>query len=150
MIGITQPRRVAAMSMAMRVGQELNLPSKVAYQIRYDATTLPSTAIKFMTDGMLARELLADPLLERYSVIILDEAHERTLNTDLLMASLKGIQMVRRERSKVSSSGKGKEKAVGSSCGPLKVIIMSATLDAEKFSHFFGECVFSGRSTRTN
>lgn len=92
-----------------------------------------------MTDGMLARELLADPLLSKYSVVILDEAHERTLNTDLLMATLKGIQKVRKERAKALQSSKGKEKADSASCDTLKVIIMSATLDAEKFSQFFGK-----------
>ena len=128
------------MSMASRVAQELSLTSsKVSYQIRYDATVSPDTSIKFMTDGMLSRERLADPLLSRYSVIMLDEAHERTLNTDILMASLKVIQKERRKlhtenvnTNRTSGKGKAREEI-----GPLKLIIMSATLDAEKFSKFF-------------
>lgn len=74
------------MSMASRVAYELSLPhSRVSYQIRYDATTSPSTSIKFMTDGILLRELSEDIMLSRYSVIIIDEAHERSLNTDILI-----------------------------------------------------------------
>ena len=87
MIGITQPRRVAAMSMATRIGQELSLPpSRVSYQIRYDATTSSTTSIKFMTDGVLLRELANDFLLNKYSVLIVDEAHERSVNTDVLIS----------------------------------------------------------------
>jgi ATP-dependent RNA helicase DHX37/DHR1 len=98
MIGITQPRRVAAVSMASRVAQELNLPaSVVSYQIRYDATTSPTTAIKFMTDGVLLREMATDFLLSRYSVIIVDEAHERNLNTDILIGTLSRIIRLREE-----------------------------------------------------
>ena len=90
MIGITQPRRVAAISMASRVAHELSLTSSnVSYQIRYDATVSPSTSIKFMTDGVLLRELASDFLLTRYSVVIIDEAHERTLSTDILFALVK-------------------------------------------------------------
>lgn len=143
MIAVTQPRRVAATSLAARVAAEqgCSLGDRVGYAVRFQEAYGPETKIKFVTDGMLARELLADPLLEKYSVVILDEAHERTLNTDLLMASLKGIQKVRKERGKalLSSKGKGKEKADSSSLDTLKVIIMSATLDAEKFSQFFGK-----------
>lgn len=96
MIGITQPRRVAAVSMAARVGQELSLPtSKVSYQIRYDATTAPTTSIKFMTDGVLLREMATDFLLSKYSVIIVDEAHERSLNTDILIGTLSRVIKVR-------------------------------------------------------
>ena len=98
MIGITQPRRVAAMSMAQRVGKELSLPdSKVAYQIRYDTTTSPSTVIKFMTDGVLLRELATDFLLTKYSVIIIDEAHERSMNTDILIGVLSRVIKLREE-----------------------------------------------------
>ncbi|ORZ08054.1 P-loop containing nucleoside triphosphate hydrolase protein [Lobosporangium transversale] len=125
MIGITQPRRVAAVSMAARVARELNLPaSKVSHQIRYDATTSPDTVMKFMTDGVLLRELNSDFLLRRYSAIIIDEAHERSLNTDILIGALSRIVRLRREESK-----KCRETTK-----PLKLIIMSATLVIEEFT----------------
>ena|SRR5258708_1484705 len=98
MIGVTQPRRVAAISMAARVAQELNLPpSRVSYQIRYDATISPATSIKFMTDGVLLRELATDFLLSKYSVIIVDEAHERSMNTDILLGVLSRVIKLREE-----------------------------------------------------
>lgn len=96
MIGITQPRRVAAMSMAARVGHELSLTSsRVSYQIRYDATVSSATSIKFMTDGVLLRELATDFLLTKYSVIIVDEAHERSINTDILIGVLSRVIKLR-------------------------------------------------------
>jgi ATP-dependent RNA helicase DHX37/DHR1 len=98
MIGITQPRRVAAMSMASRVAHELSLTSsKVSYQIRYDATVSPDTSIKFMTDGVLLRELVTDFTLSKYSVIIVDEAHERSVNTDILIGVLSRVVKLRGE-----------------------------------------------------
>lgn len=98
MIGVTQPRRVAAMSMAARVAHELSLTSsRVSYQIRYDATVSPSTSIKFMTDGILLRELATDFLLTKYSVIIIDEAHERSMNTDVLIGILSRVIKLREE-----------------------------------------------------
>ncbi|KAI8604236.1 P-loop containing nucleoside triphosphate hydrolase protein [Dissophora ornata] len=125
MIGITQPRRVAAVSMADRVAKELNLPaSKISHQIRYDATTSPETVMKFMTDGVLLRELNSDFLLRKYSAIIIDEAHERSLNTDILIGALSRIVRLRREESK-------KDREVTK---PLKLIIMSATLVIEEFT----------------
>ncbi|KAG0232160.1 putative ATP-dependent RNA helicase DHR1 [Actinomortierella wolfii] len=125
MIGITQPRRVAAVSMADRVAKELNLPaSKISYQIRYDATTSPGTVMKFMTDGVLLRELNSDFLLRKYSVIIIDEAHERSLNTDILIGALSRIVRLRREESKTDREN----------TKPLKLIIMSATLAIEEFT----------------
>ncbi|KAL0579130.1 putative ATP-dependent RNA helicase DHR1 [Marasmius crinis-equi] len=125
MIGITQPRRVAAMSMAARVGHELSLTSsKVSYQIRYDATVSADTSIKFMTDGVLLRELAADFLLTRYSVIIIDEAHERSTNTDILIGVLSRVIKLREEIWK-----EGKEGAT-----PLRLIIMSATLRVSDFA----------------
>lgn len=100
MIGITQPRRVAAVSMAQRVRSELALPSHshvVAHQVRYDSTTARETRIKFMTDGVLLRELGQDFLLQKYSVIIVDEAHERTVNTDILLGVLSRVVKLRED-----------------------------------------------------
>ena len=86
------------MSMASRVAHELSLTStRVSYQIRYDATVSPSTAIKFMTDGVLLRELATDFLLKKYSVIIIDEAHERSMNTDILIGVLSRVVKLREE-----------------------------------------------------
>eukprot|EP00123_Amoebidium_parasiticum_P011338 comp20659_c0_seq1/m.26808 comp20659_c0_seq1/g.26808 ORF comp20659_c0_seq1/g.26808 comp20659_c0_seq1/m.26808 type:complete len:700 (-) comp20659_c0_seq1:147-2246(-) len=118
MVACTQPRRVAAMSVAARVAQELDvvLGEEVGYSIRFEDCTSQKTKIKYMTDGMLLREAMTDPLLERYSCIILDEAHERTLSTDILMGLLKEIARQRRD---------------------LKIVIMSATLDASKFQSYF-------------
>ncbi|KAJ7202848.1 P-loop containing nucleoside triphosphate hydrolase protein [Mycena pura] len=129
LIGITQPRRVAAMTLAARVAKEqgTTVGQSIGYAVRFDERAGPETRVKYMTDGMITRELLGDPLLSRYAVIIVDEAHERTLRTDLLLATLKRILPERNGDKK----GKGKE------CNPLKVVIMSATLDAEKFSRFF-------------
>ncbi|GLB38537.1 putative helicase associated domain (HA2) Add an annotation [Lyophyllum shimeji] len=124
-IGITQPRRVAAMSMAARVAHELSLTSsRVSYQIRYDATVSPSTSIKFMTDGVLLRELATDFLLSKYSVIIIDEAHERSINTDILIGVLSRVLKLRETMWK-----EGKEGAK-----PLRLIIMSATLRVSDFA----------------
>lgn len=121
MIGCTQPRRVAAMSVAKRVAEEVGcqLGEEVGYTIRFEDNTSPKTVIKYMTDGMLQREILIDPDLKRYSVIILDEAHERTLATDVLFALLKKTAKRRPD---------------------LKIIVTSATLDADKFSAYFNEC----------
>ncbi|KAI0768467.1 P-loop containing nucleoside triphosphate hydrolase protein [Trametes elegans] len=125
MIGVTQPRRVAAMSMASRVAHELSLTStRVSYQIRYDATVSPSTAIKFMTDGVLLRELATDFLLKKYSVIIIDEAHERSMNTDILIGVLSRVVKLREEMWK---DGQDDIK-------PLRLIIMSATLRVTDFA----------------
>lgn len=120
-IGCTQPRRVAAVSVAQRVSEEFHdgceLGKEVGYSIRFEDCTSTKTVIKFMTDGILLRESLSDSDLDRYSVIIMDEAHERSLNTDVLFGVLRGIMTRRRD---------------------LKVIITSATMNAEKFSNFFG------------
>ncbi len=106
MIGITQPRRVAAISMASRVAHELSLTSsRVSYQIRYDTTVSPSTSIKFMTDGILLRELATDFLLTKYSVIIIDEAHERSINTDILIGVLSRVLKLREEMWKQKKDG---------------------------------------------
>ncbi|KAI0004526.1 P-loop containing nucleoside triphosphate hydrolase protein [Russula compacta] len=123
-IGITQPRRVAAMSMASRVAHELSLSSsRVSYQIRYDATVSPSTSIKFMTDGVLLRELASDFLLSKYSVLIIDEAHERSMNTDILIGVLSRVVKLREN---MWREGKDSTK-------PLRLVIMSATLRISDF-----------------
>ena len=96
-IGITEPRRVAAVSMAARVGHELGAPDKVSYQIRFDGTVSDATVIKFMTDGVLLKELSTDILLSGYSAIIVDEAHERGLNTDILIGLLSRAVPLRRK-----------------------------------------------------
>ncbi|CAG8442945.1 4688_t:CDS:10 [Ambispora gerdemannii] len=111
--------------MSKRVAEELSLTDKeVSYQIRYDATTSSKTIIKFMTDGVLLRELAGDFLLSRYSAIIIDEAHERSLNTDILIGV---VSRVLRLRAELSEEEKGK-------ISPLKVIIMSATLRVSDFT----------------
>ncbi|CAO3685393.1 unnamed protein product [Umbelopsis vinacea] len=128
-IAVTQPRRVAATSLAKRVAEEAGttLGYKVGYTVRFDDTSSQHTMIKYLTDGMLLRELLSDKLLKRYSVVVLDEAHERTLRTDMLFGMVKEIQKIRKD---MVYRG---EKDV---C-ELKIIVMSATLDAEKFSEYF-------------
>lgn len=90
-IGCTQPRRVAAMSVAKRVAEEVGcrLGQEVGYTIRFEDCTSPETKIKYMTDGMLQRESVIDPLCSQYSVVMLDEAHERTIATDVLFGLLK-------------------------------------------------------------
>lgn len=121
LIGITQPRRVAAVSMAKRVGDELgDQGDKVAYQIRFEGTVKPQTAIKFMTDGVLLREAGEDIALRKYSAIVIDEAHERSVNTDILIGMLSRVVKLRAEMAEEDPSVK-----------PLKLIIMSATLRVE-------------------
>mgnify|MGYP003874463857 CR=1 FL=1 len=95
-IGCTQPRRVAAMSVAKRVAEEVGcrLGQEVGYTIRFEDCTSPETKIKYMTDGMLQRECLVDPDMSQYSVLMLDEAHERTIATDVLFGLLKSASFV--------------------------------------------------------
>ncbi|KAJ5894233.1 ATP-dependent RNA helicase DHX8 [Penicillium taxi] len=124
-IGCTQPRRVAAMSVAKRVAEEVGveLGQEVGYNIRFDNVSSPATKILYQTDGMLQREILLDPDIKKYSVIMLDEAHERTIATDILFGLLK--KTVKRRPD-------------------LRLIVTSATLDAEKFSEYFHGCpIFS-------
>jgi HrpA-like RNA helicase len=137
-IAVTQPRRVAATSLAARVSAEQGQPlgALVGYSVRFDERVGPGTRIKYLTDGMLVREMMNDPLLTCYDVVVVDEAHERTMRTDIVLASLKRILALRNNNG-ANSSAKGKAKA-----NPLKVVIMSATLDAEKFSQFFERYVF--------
>lgn len=124
LIGVTQPRRVAAVSMAKRVGDELSdHGSKVAYQIRFDTTTSAKTALKFMTDGVLLREITQDFVLTKYSAIVIDEAHERSVNTDILIGMLSRIVDLRAQMAKEDPKIK-----------PLKLVIMSATLRISDFT----------------
>ncbi|XP_073013708.1 pre-mRNA-splicing factor ATP-dependent RNA helicase DEAH10 [Typha latifolia] len=157
-IGVTQPRRVAAVTVAKRVAEECNveLGQKVGYSIRFEDVTCSSTRIKYMTDGLLLREALLDPLLSRYSIIIVDEAHERTVHTDVLLGLLRNVQITR-SSSTIKQRNIGKDnndKTVSyrqdhlqssvmnscqvAKCNPLKLIIMSASLDARGFSEYFG------------
>ena len=119
-IGCTQPRRVAALSVASRVAKEMNvkLGHEVGYSIRFENCTSKKTVIQYMTDGMLLREILTEPDLASYSCMIIDESHERTLHTDILFGLVKDIVRFRSD---------------------LKLIISSATLDAEKFSKYFDD-----------
>ncbi|XP_050207141.1 probable pre-mRNA-splicing factor ATP-dependent RNA helicase DEAH4 [Mercurialis annua] len=121
-IGVTQPRRVAAVTVARRVAQELGvtLGEEVGYAIRFEDRTSDLTRIKYLTDGVLLRESLSNPELNQYSVIILDEAHERSLNTDILLGLMKRLVKLRASN--------------------LKVLITSATLDGVKVSEFFSGC----------
>ncbi|OAF71462.1 hypothetical protein A3Q56_00755 [Intoshia linei] len=114
----TQPRRVAAMSVAQRVATEMDVQigMQVGYSIRFEDCTSSSTFLKYLTDGMLLREAMADPVMSNYSCVILDEAHERTLATDILMGLIKEVARKRKD---------------------LKIVIMSATLDATKFQNYF-------------
>ncbi|KAH0543373.1 hypothetical protein FGG08_002329 [Glutinoglossum americanum] len=105
LIGVTQPRRVAAVSMAKRVGDELGKDwRKVSYQIRFEGTVNDGTAIKFMTDGVLLREVAADIALRKYSAIIIDEAHERSINTDILIGLMSRVVKLRQELSAEDSN----------------------------------------------
>lgn len=119
-VGCTQPRRVAAMSVAARVAEEMGsrIGQEVGYSIRFEDMTSDKTVIKYMTDGMLLREFLTDPELSTYSALIIDEAHERTLSTDILFGLVKDIARFRPE---------------------LRLLISSATMNAQKFSEFFDD-----------
>ncbi|XP_024130840.1 probable ATP-dependent RNA helicase DHX37 isoform X2 [Oryzias melastigma] len=118
MIGITEPRRVAAVSMSHRVAKEMNLPTRVvSYQIRYEGNVTSDTKIKFMTDGVLLKEIQKDFLLQKYSVIIIDEAHERSVYTDILIGLLSRIVPLRNKKGM-----------------PMKLMVMSATLRVEDFT----------------
>lgn len=118
-IGVTQPRRIAATSVAARVASELGTPlgTDVGYQIRFEDRTSAATYVKFMTDGILLAEIQGDRLLRRYDTIVIDEAHERSLTIDFLLGWLRRILPERPD---------------------LKVIVSSATIEHERFSEFFG------------
>ena len=122
-----QPRRVAATSVAQRVANErgTRLGAEVGYSIRFDNCAGPLTRIKFMTEGVLVREMMRDPLLTKYSVIMLDEAHERTLHLDIVIGLLSKIQKKRKD---------------------LRLLISSATMDAEGFKRFFNSSSSNGNA----
>lgn len=119
-VGCTQPRRVAAMSVAARVAEEMGVKvgNEVGYSIRFEDATSDKTILKYMTDGMLLREFLTEPDLGAYSALMIDEAHERTLHTDILFGLVKDIARFRPE---------------------LKLLISSATMDAQKFAKYFDD-----------
>lgn len=120
-IGVTQPRRIAAISVSEFISKQLGtpLPGLVGYKMRFEDKTDQSTLIKIMTDGILLQEMKLDPLMTRYSVIMVDEAHERSLNIDFILGLLKRVLEARPE---------------------FKVIVSSATINAEVFSAYFGDC----------
>ncbi|CAN7938903.1 unnamed protein product, partial [Ixodes hexagonus] len=130
-VACTQPRRVAAMSVAARVAEEMDVAigQEVGYSIRFEDCSSPKTLLKYMTDGMLLREAMSDPLLENYGVVLLDEAHERTLATDILMGVLKQVVTQRPD---------------------LKIVVMSATLDAGKFQNYFDHAPLMNVPGRTH
>ena len=127
-IGCTQPRRIAALSVADRVAEEIRAPERVGYKIRFHDQTSKDTLIKFMTDGVLLAETRQDRQLRRYDTLIVDEAHERSLNIDFLLGYLKNLLPTRPD---------------------LKLIISSATIDAEKFSRHFDRAPVISVSGRT-
>ena len=118
LIGHTQPRRIAAQSLAQRIAAETGttIGNQVGYQVRFTDRTGPGTLVKLMTDGLLLRELESDPLLERYDTLIIDEAHERNLNVDFLLGVVRRIVSRRPE---------------------LRVIVTSATIETARFAEFF-------------
>ena len=140
-IAITEPRRVAAITLARRVAEEMGTPlgssspaSKVGYSVRFDNSTSPCTRIKFLTEGMLLQEMLRDPWLPEYSAVIVDEVHERGMNVDLIMGFLRNIV----------TGKKGGRGGV-----PLKVAIMSATADTEALRQFFEDGFTASKPQQT-
>ena len=121
MIGVTQPRRIAAVSVSEFIARqtETGIPGLIGYKMRFADRTNHETKIKIMTDGILLQEMKLDPWLSKYSLLVVDEAHERSLNIDFILGLLKRVLESRRD---------------------FKVIISSATINAEVFSEYFGEC----------
>ena len=129
LIGHTQPRRIAASTIARRIAQELGTPpgEVVGFKVRFTDQTRPGASIKLMTDGILLAETQGDPLLKAYDTLIIDEAHERSLNIDFLLGYLKQLLPRRPD---------------------LKLIITSATIDAERFARHFAGARVPRRSSR--
>ncbi|MBI4280858.1 DEAD/DEAH box helicase [Candidatus Uhrbacteria bacterium] len=121
LIGITEPRRIAAVSLCEYVSELMGeiAGNTIGFQIRNERRLCPGTRVKFMTEGILLAELHSDPLLRRYEVIVVDEAHERGINQDLILALLQEVRQRRPD---------------------LKIVIMSATIDEERFAKYFGNC----------
>jgi HrpA-like RNA helicase len=121
MIGVTQPRRIAALSVSEYIAKELDekIPGIIGYKMRFADMTVPSTKIKIMTDGILLQEMKLDPLLSKYDCLIVDEAHERSLTIDFILGLLKRVIEVRKD---------------------FKVIVSSATINTSVFSAYFGDC----------
>ena len=120
-IGVTQPRRIAALSVSEFIARQMEcpMPGIVGYKMRFEDKTAPSTRIKIMTDGILLQEMKLDPWLSKYNCLVVDEAHERSLNIDFILGLLKRVLEARKE---------------------FKVVISSATINAEVFSEYFGQC----------
>ena len=127
-IAVTEPRRVAAVTLARRVAAEMGTPlgasspdSKVGYSVRFDRSTSPNTKIKFLTEGMLLQEMLSDPGLRQYSAVVIDEVHERSVNVDMILGFMHQLLKNKKDRYGI----------------PLKVVVMSATADTEGLLNFF-------------
>ncbi|MDR2785424.1 MAG: DEAD/DEAH box helicase, partial [Treponema sp.] len=119
-IGVTQPRRIAAVSVSEFISRQMGaVPGLAGYKMRFEDRTTPATKIKIMTDGILLQEMKLDPWLSKYSFLVVDEAHERSLNIDFILGLLKRVLESRRD---------------------FKVIVSSATINAQVFSEYFGEC----------
>lgn len=134
-VAVTQPRRVAAVTVARRVAGERGggVGGEVGYRVRFDDATSAATRLVYMTDGMLLRDALLDPSLARYGVVLLDEAHERTVATDVLLGLVKRAQAAR-----AAAAATAGPTTKPPPPPPLRVVVMSATLDASKFAAYFG------------
>ena len=147
-IAVTQPRRVAAVSLAKRVAEEMGCslasspspsPSSpvptgtVGYAVRFDSSTSANTRIKYMTEGLLLQEMLRDRSLDSYSAVVVDEVHERSVNVDVLLALLVQLVSARNNYHERNSQGEKNEKQ------PLKLVVMSATADAERLAAYIEE-----------
>ena len=152
-VAVTQPRRVAAVSVARRVAREMRAtpvgpPGPVGYGVRFEDRSGPSTRVKFLTDGTLLNELRRDPTLARYDVVVLDEAHERTLNADVLMALLKRIVAARARAAEAQAQAQGPQgredraravRAPRPPPPPLKLVVTSATIDdVDRLAEYLG------------